>query len=414
MKKIICLIFVLVLMAASCNSNDPLTEIFPDLVDSKTPVTLDDLHSAAGDIMTATIGNNEVTFEANANYFQAQLESGDITDYYTIQQELEALVDEYYSSSKFEVRTSVNVSANTVNMSSTLQAAGIEALVTAERYIYLKSSSYEFDSSVIGVQTDGNGDSYVRVVFSLLYQYTGDTTVFDGDYMYSLAKDSLSNSSLKNLLISLSSAGYLETPNSSGDKALLLAAEFIDMDTINLLLELGANRIGADIGTKLVDTVSSNNNTPLCLAYIAAGANLNMRDSSTYGYTALMRASSRGNTEVVKALVEAGASLEMKDNYSASDIDMYSQQTALIWASCSGYTDVIEILLESGANIEATSRHGWTALIMASRFGKTNAIQVLLEYGANINARGNNGYTALIFIVIFALKRCCQRTAFTN
>ncbi|KAA0153563.1 hypothetical protein FNF29_02952 [Cafeteria roenbergensis] len=104
-----------------------------------------------------------------------------------------------------------------------------------------------------------------------------------------------------------------------GSTALVLAAERGHKDTVELLLDRGA-----DIEVK-----------------------------DRYGSTALVLAAERGHKDTVELLLDRGADIEVKDRYGS---------TALMFAAECGHKDTVELLLDRGADPEAKTTAGKSAL----------------------------------------------------
>jgi ankyrin repeat protein len=93
-----------------------------------------------------------------------------------------------------------------------------------------------------------------------------------------------------------------------GVTALLLAAHFNDVESVDLLLGAGARvNAGDDHGVTPLAQASENANAALVERLLAAGANPNAAQTS--GLTPLMIATHTGNVAVVKSLLAHGANV---------------------------------------------------------------------------------------------------------
>ncbi|KAG8193976.1 hypothetical protein JTE90_013671 [Oedothorax gibbosus] len=245
--------------------------------------------------------------------------------------------------------------------------------------------------------------------------------------------------------------------------ALLLAAEFCDIETMQNLLDRGVP----------IDSRDCNQNTPLhlvldeeCVEFlIKNGCDIDARNSK--GQTALMVALEKHFSRVATLLIDYGADVNCCDinNWNAlhivsyyvyelhflvrllvskiSDIDAvttgrYEGHTALSLAALLGNKGVVDILIQAGANVsiggyidsrtvfhnavlegwtdivEATVNEfnvntadcdGYTPLMLALKYvnwrkGKHYVIvDLLLKCGANIYLKDNNNRTALYYAV---------------
>ena len=144
---------------------------------------------------------------------------------------------------------------------------------------------------------------------------------------------------------------------------------------------------------KLADaliTATENNNAAEVRRLIAAGADVNAKDTS-YGYrmTALMYAAVNNAADVAKLLIDAGADIEAKGRYS---------MTVLMWAAAdNNLVDMAKLLLASGADMNAKDDGGMTALMHAAVYNAVDMAKLLIDAGADIEAKNNYGGTALMY-----------------
>jgi ankyrin repeat protein/Tfp pilus assembly protein PilF len=134
--------------------------------------------------------------------------------------------------------------------------------------------------------------------------------------------------------------------------------------------------------------VAKEGNLQVVQTLLADGADINAKDTTDVGATALMWAALNGHTEVVKLLLEKGADVNAKSK---------NGETALMMTVMEGYTENVKLLLEKGAEVNTKKTDdGATALIMAAMKGHTEVVKLLLEKGADINVkRTTDGITAL-------------------
>jgi ankyrin repeat protein len=117
------------------------------------------------------------------------------------------------------------------------------------------------------------------------------------------------------------------------------------------------------------------------------GANANGVAKQTYHMTILMRASQYGYVEVVKALVAFGANVNATDDHG---------ETALKWTAGSpNKAQMITFLVSKGARINAQDIAGFTPLIQAAAEGYVENVQALLDGGADARITTKAGDTAL-------------------
>lgn len=101
------------------------------------------------------------------------------------------------------------------------------------------------------------------------------------------------------------------------------------------------------------------------------GADINWRDESILGSTALLQATYHGHHHIVKLLISHGADLELLNR-------SRFQQTALMVACSRQSWDCALSLLEAGANEAAKDSDGWTPMrIATSKLGLNNRWETL-------------------------------------
>lgn len=88
-------------------------------------------------------------------------------------------------------------------------------------------------------------------------------------------------------------------------------------------------------------------------ALLAQGVDIDAREESGRGRTALMRACRHGQVRVVELLLAYGAEVDRMD---------YHGDTALAYAASNGYLDLVRLLLEHGADPELRNAAGRTVL----------------------------------------------------
>lgn len=169
------------------------------------------------------------------------------------------------------------------------------------------------------------------------------------------------------------------------DKRLLRVATQGDRRKVNELLAKGAHvdALDEDGWTPLL-WAAAHGNEDTVQALLDAGAD---REAATRRERqgALTLAAKWNRVEVVQALLRRGLSPDRRDNIGWS---------ALMWASLQGRTDVVRALLDGGASIGTVDSDGNTPLILAARRGRLETVKLLLSRGARADARNVDGETA--------------------
>ena len=184
--------------------------------------------------------------------------------------------------------------------------------------------------------------------------------------------------------------------NIQGNSPLIFAARKYDATSIKLLLDAGANSLCINkfnqnplhymSYTGTIATSQAQYETVQSL--VAAGANTNLKDSST-GSTPLMRAACNDKIVIAKALLDHGAAIDMLD---------FDGDSALGDAMVYGSFDTAKLLLERGADFTVVNDTGNTILHLATYSKNLDTLKVLIEAsmaGINPNAVNDDGKTAM-------------------
>jgi ankyrin repeat protein len=165
------------------------------------------------------------------------------------------------------------------------------------------------------------------------------------------------------------------------DEALYQATDNEHLDTVELLLEFGADpdTEGPTYGFALAAS-AYDGTTDIMKALLAKGANVNKRGGD-YG-TCLQAAAWFGNADNVQLLIEHGAQLNTEP------IGYYGNE--LQAAVHTGDEETIRLLIKEGADVNAFGGHFSYAIIAAVEQGDSTATRILLEHDAHVNVRGGD------------------------
>jgi uncharacterized protein len=149
-----------------------------------------------------------------------------------------------------------------------------------------------------------------------------------------------------------------------------------------------------------VDTRNSEGRTALLVAthanaievarfLIATGADVNAMDDIQD--SPFLYAGAEGKLEILKMTVAAGADLDSTNRYGG---------TALVPAAHHGHVDVVRYLLTTDINKDHVNKLGWTALLEAVILGDGSStyqqiVTLLVDAGADISIADNEGVTPL-------------------
>lgn len=119
---------------------------------------------------------------------------------------------------------------------------------------------------------------------------------------------------------------------------------------------------------------------------LAAGADPDEPDGR--GWTALVWAAREGHARLVAGLVYRGANPDLRDSGSRG-------WTPMMHAVHRLEMDAVRALLNNDADPDVPGRDGRTPLMLAAAYGQDRMVELLLERGADPRARTADGVTAL-------------------
>jgi ankyrin repeat protein len=184
-----------------------------------------------------------------------------------------------------------------------------------------------------------------------------------------------------------------------GWTALHYAAYKGHSDIMELLLDRGAdlNAIGGgfwDIeGFTPLHCAARDNREDIVKILLGRGADPNSKDK--YGRTPLQLATDYGCQDVVRVLRNFRGKKTGSASSSAPEKDISAKDLPLIQATKARQINKVKLLIAEGTDINAKDREGKTALQIAARIVNPPMIEVLLDHGVDVRARDNEGKTAL-------------------
>ena len=146
---------------------------------------------------------------------------------------------------------------------------------------------------------------------------------------------------------------------------LIISAVSNKMEVIKMLIEeyhFDINSKNNNGITSLMAACNQNNKETVELL-IERGANVN--DNEKDGWPPLMLASENGHTEIAKLLIDRGANVNKREE---------DKWTSLMIASQNGHAETLKLLIDEGANVNDKNNNGWTALMVASQKGHTETV----------------------------------------
>ena len=178
--------------------------------------------------------------------------------------------------------------------------------------------------------------------------------------------------------------------NNKNATALLIACEKGNKNTINVLLNAGADpNITDDYGYTWLHYAAQNVRcTEVLQTVISHGVDVNA--TNKYNKTALIKACESGNTYAIDVLFNAGADPNISDEHG----DTWLHYAARSYQS----TEVLQAVISHGVGVNATNKNNETALIIACERGNKDDINVLLNAGADPNIAAADGGTCLHYV----------------
>ncbi|QGQ44791.1 ankyrin repeat domain-containing protein [Metabacillus sediminilitoris] len=175
------------------------------------------------------------------------------------------------------------------------------------------------------------------------------------------------------------------------NQQLIQAAERQETELVSRLIKEGADINTQDSEGRTAAMIATyNNDVETAKILIEAGADVNIQDNIENN--PFLYAGAEGYIEILKLTIEAGADPALTNRYGG---------TALIPASEHGYVDVIEELLtNTDIDINHVNDLGWTALLEAIILNdgdekQQQTVNLLIDHGADVNIPDQNNVTPL-------------------
>lgn len=125
---------------------------------------------------------------------------------------------------------------------------------------------------------------------------------------------------------------------------------------------------------------------PVVEALMAAGADLNVRQTDATYLTALDRAVAGGHNRVVKALIDQGVDVNAQGGDDFGYCALHLARGG----------EVVDLLVNAGANVNLETSEGITPLFRATARCNVEGVLTLLQHGAQVNLKEKeDGYTPL-------------------
>ena len=122
--------------------------------------------------------------------------------------------------------------------------------------------------------------------------------------------------------------------------------------------------------------------------FLEHGADVNVVDNNQ---SMLHKASYYGNIKVARLLLEHGGNINAQDK--SGDTPLHQVLMGLTDNAGAHFFDTIQLLLEHGADVDALDDAQSTPLHVASENGSAKATRLLLKHGANVHLKNDEGHT---------------------
>ncbi|MCP3870780.1 MAG: ankyrin repeat domain-containing protein, partial [Gammaproteobacteria bacterium] len=177
--------------------------------------------------------------------------------------------------------------------------------------------------------------------------------------------------------------------NTDKRRALLHAAAFGDLATLNELLEQGASpnaRAKDRTGRSALILAAAGGHKEIVEALLENGARVDGRDKT--GHTALNWAALRGRTQVAEVLLNKGADINTQDNNGVSPVH-YAIGTRNI--------PMLKLLVANNANLEVEGgKSKMTPLLLAIELDDIESLNILLNKGVKVNTHNSDNFSPLM------------------
>ncbi|NXY88601.1 ASB3 protein, partial [Alcedo cyanopectus] len=222
-----------------------------------------------------------------------------------------------------------------------------------------------------------------------------------------------SSECLRLLINAAPSDDYINLKTFEGLRALHLSARHGSLESLCILLEAGAdpNEVSTEATTPLFLAVENGHADTVNLL-LQHGANVEGPHCWS-GWNSLHQASFQGCTEIMKILLEKGADKECQDDFGI---------TPLFVAAQYGQLESLRLLASHGANVNCQAKDRATPLLIAAQEGHTKCVELLLARGADpnlycneenwqlpIHAAAEMGHEKILEMLIPVTDRICDK-----
>ncbi|KAK7092410.1 ankyrin homolog [Littorina saxatilis] len=188
--------------------------------------------------------------------------------------------------------------------------------------------------------------------------------------------------------------GFRKQLQMMGYAALHVAAIHANLQTIKLLLSLGADVNIRDKNERTALQLSVAVNRPaVAQFFIETGSEVNTRSAS--GRSPLMEAVANIKLNMTQMLLAAGANPDLPDIKGTTPLLSVINVMAGLGSDQPAGQAIVQSLIDAGCQVDKTNPAGATALMLAAGLKNTPVIHMLVAAGADVNKGDKAGHTPL-------------------
>ena len=194
-------------------------------------------------------------------------------------------------------------------------------------------------------------------------------------------------------------AGEIDSQDTDGKSALMIAAENGHLESLELLRGYGADPGVLDNeGRTALHLAATSSHTHVVHSLLQAGADSSIADKT--GNTALHLAAMKGQVDIVTDILRSPAAADLLNAKGG----MWDR-TPLAYAVEKTHSDTVRVLLQAGADPGITSENGNTAIHLAAAIGQVDIMKDILRLHSNANLLNAKGGTSQATALTYAVDK---------
>ena len=193
-------------------------------------------------------------------------------------------------------------------------------------------------------------------------------------------KEAIASKDVKEIESAIAKGANVNSPDSNGNRPLMLAIKTGSFQIVRLLIAHGAD---VSIGTELIGEIVHDNKDMVKLL-LENGANPNVQDK--HGNTPLILAAS-GSAELARKLKEFKQRIDEMGTEDAQELQTYRGYVEEANRMKQDFLEIAQALVVLKVNIDATDNDGTSALTLATEAEDMDMIRLLRKHGAERDRR---------------------------